>query len=201
MKISHTALSQCQRDPTRWFGLATGEPSPRPPGYASLTRFAIHRYHRTADVATAIAHLRALLERSKERLTSRKRHHEAVENLQDYVDWYDSADVVLGDSKVRIELPSGGLLTLSGEIHRIDVTDSGYRAVLIGTHRDDWFTELRFPLIQHAVARLYQVPVADTEVGVQHLDGSGLDLRNYGVQERSKALAVFAALSRRIESM
>ncbi len=119
-------------------------------------------------------------------------------DLESYILWTNQAGVIVADSKIRISLDVGGFLALSGEISRLDLTDPGYRAVILGDIPADWRQQLRLPLIQRAVAMKYGRPVLEIAVAMQNLDGSGLASLSFGELEISQAENELRALGQSV---
>ena len=100
------------------------------------------------------------------------------------------------EANINISFPTPSGIQLSGRITRVDLIQGGYRGVLLGSFTGDWANELRFPLLQAAIARHYAIPVAHTHVGVQNVDGSGLAYQSFDRSERDDALARLDVLAR-----
>ncbi len=116
-------------------------------------------------------------------------------SLDRYVRWATGEGLKVADTKVNLGCQMG-FLELRGEIGRVDVTSTGYRAVLLGKVPDGWEQQLRMPLIQIAVALMYGRPPDKTEVGFQELDASNLATRIYSERQIQKAQHKFMALGR-----
>ncbi len=109
--------------------------------------------------------------------------------------------MIVADSKVRINLDVGGFLVLGGEISRLDITDPGYRAVILGDIPAGWRQHLRLPLIQRAVAMKYGRPVLEIAVAMQNLDGTGLDSLSFSESETSQAEHELRALGESVRGL
>ena len=87
---------------------------------------------------------------------------------------------------------------LGGEISRIDVDieSGGYKGVLLGDRPVDWRRQLRFPLIQRALADKLQRPEAEISVGFQNIDATQLDIISFPrvildeAEDRARKLAL-----------
>jgi hypothetical protein len=121
-------------------------------------------------------------------------------SLDRYVKWAVAERLKVADTKVNLAHQMG-FLELRGEIGRVDVTSTGYRAVLLGKVPDGWELQLRMPLIQVAIASMYGRPQDKTEVGFQELDASNLITRIYSEQEIHKAQRKFMALGRIVRTI
>lgn len=175
MRISHTHLEQCRRNPAAWVASRRSASGSRARwSYSRVTKCAIYKFHQTGSLAVALDYLRWLCERVH--LHTQRRIAAGEEELRAYVAWCQSQGLVVIEHRFRITLPIGSNVLLGGEVSRLDFNTSkgGYRAVLLGEPRPDWRTELRMPLVQQAVALRFSRSPADVSVAVQRLDGSGL---------------------------
>ncbi len=196
MKISHTELEVCIQHPRRWLQQkAAAQSHGYLMGYNRATLLSIYHFHKSQSAASARDHLQSLIDRHGFKDPLRV---EGIElSLESYMSWVEANQVAVADTRVRLAVDSG-FLTLVGEISRVDVTNAGYRAVLLGVGTPMWRQELRMPLIQSAIAMRYGRPVAEVAVGVQTLDSSGLQTHSYGATALSRAARRFSILSRRL---
>jgi len=191
MKISHRELEDCRRSPTRWWQgrqSVSGFPTF---GYRQALVNAIHRYHRTNSARAARAHLRQMIDRN---FTDDKRIADLEAGFESYVRWHRRSGIIVADSNIRLSYSIGGFLDLGGLISRLDVTDIGYRAVILGAGGSNWRNELRMPLIQSAIAFKYGRPVEEVAVGVQEPDGSALEDETYALAQIASARQEFQRL-------
>ena len=191
MKISHRELEECRRSPRVWW---QGRQSPgafRTIGYGQVLLNAIHRYHRTNSARVARSHLRQMIDRN---FTNEKRIDSVEADFESYIRWHRRSGIIVADSNIRLSYSIGGFLDLSGLISRLDITDNGYRAIILGAGRANWRTELRMPLIQSAMALKYGRPVDEVAVGVQEPDGSALEEEIYTSPQITSARQEFHGL-------
>jgi hypothetical protein len=87
--------------------------------------------------------------------------------------WAESERLKVADTQVKIALPVG-FLELRGQIGRVDVTPVGYRAVLLNLPPPKWQEQMRMPLIQAAISKMYGRPTEKIAVGFQEADGGNL---------------------------
>jgi hypothetical protein len=123
------------------------------------------------------------------------RVHEIELGLERYIAWASAEVLRVADTNIKIACEIG-FLELRGQVSRIDVTATGYRAVLLGNVPADWHSQLRMPLIQLAVASMYGRRQDRTEVGFQNLDANNLVTSLYTDQQVEKARRRFMALGR-----
>jgi hypothetical protein len=194
MKISHTELDQCRVNPRLWVqAKATPGSSFRTYGYNQALIHAIRRFHKLGDDAnSARQYLQSSL---AEHFENQARSDQVLDSFDEYVSWCVQSAVVVADSKFRIKLDLGVALELRGEVHRLDIIQGGYRAVLLGDYPANWRKQLRMPLLQRAVASIYGRPVEEIEMGVQHLDGSDLVVCKYSSRQQRQAEREFTSLS------
>ena len=126
--------------------------------------------------------------------TNEKRINDLEVAFENYIRWHRRSGIIVADSNIRLSYSIGGFLDLSGLISRLDITDLGYRAIILGAGRANWRAELRMPLIQSAVALKYGRPVDEVTVGVQELDGSVLDEEIYTSVQIASARQEFQQL-------
>ena len=200
MKIAHRDFDDCVRDPAgflqRRAEAAAAGSGPRI-GYDRYVVLAIARLHKTSDEEGTRRYLQAALDRAA-RLTNESRKRDAVDTLMSYSRWVRGAGLLVAESMARINLDLARNLTLVGEVHRVDVTDDGYRGVMLGSFGAGWENQQRFPLLQLAVEDRYGVPVEETAVGVQDLDGSNLRVRVFDNADRQAAVDAARSLSDRL---
>ena len=200
MNISHLELEACRRDVARWVAAKlTPGAGPRA-GYAGMTKLAIYRYHASGDAEAARQHLRSLLGR----FGNEGKKLGAEFELDAYIAWAEREAVIVADRKVRLGYDLGSGIALGGEVSRVDIDlTGGYRGVLLGTCDPSWQTELRMPLLQRALAAHFSRDEAEIWIGVQELDGSGLQTVRFSAGQmddaESRARAVAAQLAREYE--
>jgi hypothetical protein len=193
MRISHTQLESCLANPRAWYRSSlTTESHPYLMGYERVLRLSIFHFHHTSSVA-ARDYLAQMIRRHN--LKNVTRIAEIEIGLDRYITWATQERLKVADTKVIIAYELG-FLELRGELGRVDVTDSGYRAVLLGKVPQDWEKQLRMPLLQAAIAQMFGRQQDKTEVGFQELDASRLAVRLYTDIEIQRAQRKFTALGR-----
>jgi hypothetical protein len=167
-------------------------------GYERVLRLSIGHFHKSSSQA-ARDYMAKMIR--KHNLRNVSKINEIEISIDRYVRWAMSERLKVADTKIKLEYRLG-FLELRGEIGRVDVTGTGYRAVLLGKVPDGWEQQLRMPLIQIAVALMYGRPQDKTEVGFQELNASNLATRIYSERQIQKAQHEFMALGqilRRVE--
>lgn len=200
MRVSHRDLATCERDPRTWLLAARAPKHGRKRGYDEVVRRSIYAFHKENDAGVARRYLLDAIARAP--LVDRARIRKAVETLDAYLRWYPAAGFFRAECGVRVLLSIPGLaLEMGGEVSRVDVRTDGYAGVLLGTHEATWGSELRMPLLQEALALRYKRDVSEFAVGVQRLDGSGLELRRYSSSARGLALRRFGRVGLRVKGI
>jgi hypothetical protein len=178
VRLTHSELQDCLNDPSRWVASKVNPAKGGPrPGYDFCLREGIYHYHKTGDLLAA----RTYIERttSRRKLANRFRIDEILGRFDSYVQWYQNANIVVADHRSRLDYGLGAGVILGGTISRLDITDHGYRAILLGQRNPVWSNELRMPLIQRAMAIKYERPEDELSVGYQNLDGTQIELVLY----------------------
>lgn len=186
MRISHGQLEACRANPSAWLAGGGGRGSF---SYSSAVKLAAFGFHKTGSRVAAMRQLEGYL-RKNFKVAERKEW--ARDTLGRYLDWCESARPIVADTGARLSLDLGSDVLMSGEMSRVDIdpkTES-YRAVLLVIAEPaNWVSELRWPLIQLAVAQKYSRDIAAISVGIQRLDGAGLDTRRFSSTRIDKHLS------------
>lgn len=201
MRISHRDLAVCKRDPVSWVAQKVNPSGSGPrAGYNAYLKNGIRRLHRGATLEEATAAMLAAIERNVH-LKSAARKQDVADQLGSYYAWYSEKQPAVAESFFNIRYSATQFLTLSGQIDRVDVTETGHRGILLGLYDPAWEDELRMPLLQVAIAQRFGIYDGDTSIGVQHLDGTGLLTRQYTDQEVSSAVSEFRRLAQQVETV
>lgn len=197
MKISHTELETCRIQPKQWLSAKLGSRQGGfRMGYERGLLLAIYSFHKQNSADDARQYLQDLVSRNHFTNAVRVSQIEAMLDL--YLTWAAASHVVTVATKTRILLQVGGYLELAGEVSRVDVVGSGYRAILLKNPPPGWEGELRMPLLQDVIASKFNRPVAEVEVGFQNLDGSGLETIQFNSAQIQPARREFLRLGRRV---
>lgn len=198
MKISHRELEECRRSPRVWWQGRQSAGAFRSFGYGQALLNAIHRYHRTGSARAARLHLRGMIDRN---FTDEKRINDLEAALESYIRWHRRSGIIVADSNIRLSYSPRGFLDLGGLISRLDITDTGYRAIILGAGRAHWRNELRMPLIQSAIALKYGRPVDEVAVGVQKPDGRAMKEQIYTSSQIASARQEFRRLGEMVRQL
>ena len=198
MKISHRELEECRRSPRAWWQGRQSASGFRSFGYGQALLNAIHRYHRANSARAARSHLRQMIDRN---FTNDRRIEELEADFESYIRWHRRSGIIVADSNIRLSYSIGAFLDLGGLISRLDITDAGYRAVILGAGRPNWSSELRMPLIQSAIALKYGRPVEEVAVGVQEPNGRALEEEIYTSAQIAGARQEFQRLGEGIRRL
>lgn len=198
MKISHRELEECRHAPRNWWQSRQSAGAFRTFGYGQALLNAIHRYHRTESARVARSHLREMIDRN---FTNERKIDELEADFESYIRWHRRSGIIVADSNIRLSYSIGGFLDLSGLISRLDVTDTGYRAIILGAGRANWPSELRMPLIQSAIALRYGRPLNEVAVGVQEPEGSALEEEIYTAAQIADARREFLRLGEGVRQL
>jgi hypothetical protein len=191
-------IDSCLANPRQWYTSTSSAAShPYKMSYSRALQLAILQYHRVSQ-RVAQQYLDNLIKRHHFKDVRRVTKMES--DLLSYIRWATSERVKMVDFKVNISLPSG-FLELRGEIGRVDITATGYRAVLFGRPAANWRQQLRMPLIQVAIGQMYGRPTEDVEVGFQELDGSNLQTIIFTAAQTTSAQRRFRGLGETLRKL
>lgn len=171
--------------------------------YASALRFAIFHYHKTDDPVQARRKLTRILDRAG--LTKPHRRAEAEESLDWYIADHQMRRYVTFTTQERVVIPlppwAPPDLFCSGEVARVDVDPAGGYAswLLCRSAPRNWSDELRFPLIQGALAEeILGVESDEVSVGLIALRDQAMLSHHFSREEIMQAYADLGRLVRRL---
>src|SRR5687768_8255349 len=101
MKISHTQLEQCRKNPAAW--VAGGAGGRATFGYNAAVKLAIFHFHKTGSHKKAQDQLEGYLKN----FVDAERRQWARDTLDNYVLWSSGSGLLVADTKPRISLPLG----------------------------------------------------------------------------------------------
>lgn len=207
-RVSHHELESCRANPEGWLAeKRAGAKAIFSYGYARATRDSIVRLHRAvpavpkaSEVAAARDELAEWFKANK-KLTNEARKEAALQAFEQYWSWVKAEKLVVLEARVDLLDTFGSELGFTARVARIDRAAGVHRGVFLAKYEKGWRSELRFPLIQQAIANRYHVPIDEVAVGCQRLDGSGLQIECFEAGAVRESVAEFHALSRRIERL
>jgi hypothetical protein len=151
-----------------------------------------------AGARAARSHLHQMIDRN---FTNENRIDDLEADFESYIRWHRRSGIIVADSNIRLSYSIAGFLDLGGLISRLDITDIGYRAVILGVVRSNWRNELRMPLIQSAIAFKYGRPVEEVAVGFQEANGSALEDEIYTSAQIESARQEFQRLGEGVRQL
>src|SRR5437870_4811437 len=168
MKLSFSQLESARKNPARFGSNFSGAG-----GFFNSNNFrtyllaAVNRFHR-GESKEQVLHF--FEERCRTRLSLRRGFQSKLAHyltvLADYCDGFAAQHCQFVESNKSISLALGNHL-LTGRIDRFDVRiPTGYRATAGQLYKTNWQLELRWPLIQNAIARELNCPPRELEIGV-----------------------------------
>jgi hypothetical protein len=186
VRIRLGELRELDQDPENWARARRQSESGKGfrLGYDRALVLGIHKFHKTGSEEAGRRHLERLSARAG--FKDRARLNANYERFESYCVWCEADFPVVVESNGRISFDLSGV-TLGGTFNRADLVKAGFRAILLGEPRADWRTELRFPLLQRGVANRYARPAAQIQVGVQQLDGSGIEVVSFSDKQIRRA--------------
>lgn len=188
MKFRHGELEALRDDVRAWVAKKKASTGGARMSYKHATRMGIYRLHRGDSTARAAKYLEEFLDSYD--LKSAQKRAECEANLHEYARWLKREELTSLLTKTRLRTEVAVDLFVGGEIPRIDLLPTGgYRAILLGDESNGWRGELRMPIIQRAVASVLKRPESLVSVGVQAIDGSGLESSSFSKPEIEEARA------------
>jgi len=167
MKISFTQLEEARRNPARF-----KRQQAKSRGFFNNKNFrayffaAMRRFHQGATRAQVLKFFR---EKSTDNLDQQQNFNARLNNylkvLAEYCDNYSLQGCTFVESRKAVGLALGSHV-LSGTFQRFDIRASGgYRGTVTQLNQAIWQQELRWPLMQKAVAIDLGCPTLEVEVG------------------------------------
>ena len=197
MKISHRQLSECQINPTEWVSNEVNPASTfRRPGYDFCLREGIYRFHRDGNVKEAREYTQKRIQSHK--LNNKSRIQNTLMRFDAYMNWFKNETITTIASRILLNFSLGHGFTLGGIISRVDMIPKGYRAILLEEIPLRWEEELRMPLIQRSLARVYGRPEDEFVVGIQELDASDLAVTSYSETDIDHAEQIVQQLAEEV---
>lgn len=180
MKVPHRELEELRSDLAAWVARKRNPGGFPRIGYDHAVRLSIYRYHKTVDPDDAKKYLIKTLDGNG--LTNAGKREFAQLHLMEYLAWVESSSPIVLERKARIALDFGDGAMVCGEIGRIDLDEKtgNYRGILLVDAAPlGWADQLRFPIIQQAIANRLQRDAECVVVGVQELSGGACETMLY----------------------
>jgi len=164
-------------------------------GYRGAIKLAIYNYHKDENLERSQRYLDDVMNRLN--LKNGQRRADAEQTLSGYTDWWGGSRVVTVQTRLRISLELDDDVTLGGEVSRIDlgVDTVEYRGMLLGIQDSGWARQLRMPVLQLAIASRLERDPTEVVVGIQELDGTGLQVTQYSPKSIHEALEEVRSLA------
>jgi len=167
MKLSFSLLESARKNPVRFgrnFSIR-GE-FRRKANFRLYLSSAIHRFHAGMTKQQVQEYFAG---KCNEKLSSLNHYHARLNHYRSilgrYCDGYESQDCRFVECNKRVILRIGDH-ELSGKVERFDIRlPDGYRATGTQLEEDEWRTDIRWPLIQNAIAQEFGRPLGEIEVG------------------------------------
>ncbi len=201
MKVPHGQIESCRADPVSWvrrrLGLS-GDGIFATRGFNAGLRDAICEYHRVGSPSAAHEALSKYIGAFKDENRKQENH----DRLDNYIFWHKSAGIIVAHTRIRLVHPMGNDVLLGGDITRLDMDPltGRYAAVLLTDSLPFDNDELRWPLIQLAIARQFARDADLISVGVQDLAGGQIGLRSFSASVLALAEAEAQELSSEIQA-
>lgn len=190
MKLAFSQLESARKNPARFASGFSGTGG----GYFNSNNFrtyllaAINRFHRGESKKQVLDFFE---DRCRTKLALRRQfkgrlaHYTRV--LSDYCEGFPSQGCQFVESNKVTSLILG-THTITGKIDRFDVRiPTGYRATAGQLYETDWGSELRWPLIQQAIAQEINCPATEVEVGVFCFENGQYEYKTFTAAEITAA--------------
>jgi hypothetical protein len=190
MRLSFSLLEKARKNPSRF-----GRNLPRKPGGYNSKNFraylfgAIKEFHRGKNKAEVVSAFELKCETTLQhqaQFRARLVHYTSV--LAEYCDTFalQRCDVIELNKRATLTL---GQHCLTGRIERFDMRlPNGYRATTTQLYDDKWEAELRWPLMQKAIAQELNCSASEVEVGVFCLETGTYRYRTFTDSEIASAV-------------
>jgi hypothetical protein len=189
MRLSFSQLEAARKNPARFGSRFSGGG-----GYFNSNNFrtyllaAINRFHR-GESKKQVLHF--FEEKCRTKLGLRRQFQGRLAHylkvLGDYCDGFSAQGCQFVESHKSTSLVLGNHM-LTGKIDRFDVRiPTGYRATAGQLRETDWESELRWPLIQKAIAQEINCPATEVEVGVFCFENGRYEYRTFTPTEIAAA--------------
>lgn len=203
MNLQFSRLEEARRNPKRFADQLKQAKAWHPNNrhFRAYFDFATRRFHKGESVEKVIGFF---VERCADKLSNQVGFHGRLNQykkaLATYCESFEQMDRDFVESQKAVSLPLGPHL-LSGKVERFDLRIAGgYSATITQMEKRDWEKELRWPLIQSALATECGCTVSEIEVGVYCFEDSSYSYRTFTVEEIADASLEATTLMEAIDS-
>ena len=191
MILPFSQLEEARKNPARFGkGYSSGRGGFNSRNFRTFLSTAVGQFHRGSSKQAVVD---AFTKKCEDKLklqahfAARLKHYRNI--LEAYCDSYASQGCQFIEVKKPTRLAIGPHL-LRGRVDRFDMRiPTGYRATTTQLERSQWQSELRWPLIQKAIATELGAPTSEVEVGVFCYDDASYGYRIFNDAEIAAAEA------------
>jgi hypothetical protein len=202
MRLSFSLLDSARRNPAR-FGQSFSAQSgfPRRANFRLYLSSSISRFHGGMTKQQVQDYF---ISKCNEKLQDQRHFHARLSHytgvLGRYCDGYARQNCRFVESNKRVVLHVGHH-ELSGRVERFDIRlPDGYRATATQLERDEWRTDIRWPLIQSAIAQEFGRPPSEVEVGVFCFENGRYDYDTFSEAEIAAAVTEAESVLTQVEA-
>lgn len=200
MKIKHKKLELVKQNPKDIKNIISEGYS----GGPNMTRCwdrAISFYHKENDINRAILYLQNLLSTFADSKRNRDKTEFLIKQLIGYHESYEKLKVAPFKVLGRLNMDIGFKNYLTGEIYRVDKTETGYAVTLMMRTVSLWKHELRFPLIQRHFSIKLKCDESEIRVGMYNFEKSEHEYITYDHETLENAWSEVLSISEKINSV
>ncbi|MBX3150296.1 hypothetical protein KF728_09130 [Candidatus Obscuribacterales bacterium] len=189
MRISLRQLTELCKDPAAFAARISQEK----PGFGktryNYLRFAIDKFHRGISFEDAEKYLEdSMLNNFK----TPKGNDVYLEQFRTYIKNTQDLNSTVVKVRDQIEVPIKQSLrpiyTVSGQLARFDMLESGYGLWFLATKAEDWDSDWRLPIVTAAYQKNMHVDPDELTVGVYDFDSGKYSQFRFNQEELDKAL-------------
>jgi hypothetical protein len=173
-KFSITKLEIARRNPKAFAKLLKTDAASDSAfgGYPKSMRWlnAICKYHASKNISDAITSIENAFSNRQDSAKNRQELESFINSLGTYENEIDKRGLNLIKSRESINIVLSPLMKITGQISAIFMNnDSGFSSFFVSKPSQNWENELKYPIIQHFVAKdIFNVE--DNEVHVGYID-------------------------------
>jgi len=193
VRFSLSDLEEALNNPVEYMHKQTGGGTPEfipRKSYYTVLKNAIFKFHKAGhNLTEGQGYLIQKLTDFKDEA----RIQDTMEQFLWYIQDYQSNNLVTFSCRhnviVQPSLSPSSNLEWSGQVSRLDIRrGGGYAAWLFRSHNpEDWYNELRMPLIQNELSNDLSVPLIEISIGIYSFEERYIDHRCYSTQNVADA--------------